>query len=296
MMSGISIEEYLAAQEKRQIKGGKSGAEVWEAEGGYVLKHVREERLAGPEVFALYRNEAYFYQLFGQKMLPCLPEVLEVQISDYEILILMKKYRQLPKKEISDGLLRKIMGALALVHGQEPPAFLGQEQKRPEHFGKEQTEDCVAGWRSVLAEHPGAFDEGILMKTAAKINDIISWHQEEERVLCHGDFHWDNLLRGDDGEIVVCDWQGVNVGGASGDVSFFLSRLGADGISVEPEKVVELYCQERLRLTGKNISSKGLLRHMKAANAIVTFQCWHQYLHGCSCENVRGIYGKMAMD
>lgn len=296
-MHGINVKEYLATHENREIRSGKSGAEVWEVEGRFVLKYVRRTKLPEPEVFELYRNEANFYQFFGQNchkgMLPCLPEVLEVQASKDEILILMKKYQKLSRDEVSEELLRKIMEALAAVHTQEIPVFLRREKKQPGYLEEDRIEGCIAGWRSVLAEHPGAFDEGILRETAAKINEIIGWHHGEQQVLSHGDFHWDNLLLGENGNIIVCDWQGVNAGGASGDISFFLSRLGADGITIELERAVELYCQERFRLTGETISQDDMIRHMNAANVITSFQFWHEYLHGSSCERVRGIYEKM---
>ncbi len=299
-MHGINVKEYLAAHEHRKIRSGKSGAEVWEVEGRFVLKYVQRTKLPEPEVFDLYRNEAYFYQFFGQnrhkEMLPCLPEVLEVQVFEDEILILLKKYQELSRDEVSEELLRKIMEALAAVHTQEIPAFLRREKKQPGYLEEDRIEGCIAGWRSVLAEHPGAFDEGILRETAAKINEIIGWHHGEQQVLSHGDFHWENLLLGENGNIIVCDWQGVNAGGASGDISFFLSRLGADGISIEPERAVELYCQERLRLTGETISQDDMIRHMYAANVITSFQFWHEYLHGSPCERVRGIYEKMWME
>lgn len=300
MMHGINVKEYLATHENREIRSGKSGAEVWEVEGRFVLKYVQRTRLPEPEVFEFYRNEANFYQFFGQNchkgMLPCLPEVLEVQASKDEILILMKKYQELSRDEVSEELLRKIMEALAAVHTQEIPAFLRREKKQPGYLEEDRIEGCIAGWRSVLAEHPGVFDEGILRETAAKINELIGWHHGEQQVLSHGDFHWDNLLLGENGNIIVCDWQGVNAGGASGDISFFLSRLGADGISIEPERAVELYCQERLRLTGETISQDDMIRHMCAANVITSFQFWHEYLHGSPCERVRGIYEKMWME
>lgn len=295
-----NIEEYLATHENRQIRNGKSGAEVWETEGRYVLKHVQKAKLQQPEVFSLYRNEAFFYQFYRhnghKKMLSCLPEVLDVQVSDYEIMILMKKYQELSGEKADEELLQKIIKVLATIHTQDIPDFLRQEQKEPEHFDKAQIENCLAGWRSVLAEHPGEFDERILTEAAEDINEIISWHHGEEQVLSHGDFHWDNLLKRENGDIMVCDWQGVGIGGASGDISFFLSRLGADGVNPEKEKVIELYCRERFLLTGKNISPKELQKHMNAANVIVSFQFWHQYLHGSSCERVRGIYEKMVMD
>lgn len=294
------IKQYLEAHENRQIRSGKSGARVWEIEDRYVLKYVQREKLPEPGVFALYQNEAYFYQYFEQdrhgEALSCLPEVLDVQVSDREILILMKKYQQISRTEAGEGLLQKIMGTLAMIHTREVPVFLRQEQKPPGYLEKEQIESCLDGWRSVLEEHPGVFDERILTEAAAKINETIGWHHEEKKVLCHGDFHWDNLLRRENGDIVVCDWQGVGTGGASGDISFFLSRLGADGTDIEPGKVTELYCHERFLRTGEAISPKELLRHMMAANLIISFQCWHQYLHGSSRERVRGIYEKMVME
>lgn len=299
-MQGINVKEYLAAHEHRKIRSGKSGAEVWEVEGRFVLKYVQRTKLPEPEVFELYRNEAYFYQFFGQnrhkEMLPCLPEVLEVQVFEDEILILLKKYQELSRDEVSEELLRKIMRALAAVHTQEIPVFLRREKKQLGYLEEDRIEGCIDGWRSVLAEHPGVFDEGILMETAAKINELIGWHHGEQQVLSHGDFHWDNLLLGENGNIIVCDWQGVNAGGASGDISFFTSRLGADGITIEPERAAELYCQERLRLTGETISQDDMIRHMNAANVITSFQFWHEYLHGSSCERVRGIYEKMWME
>lgn len=299
-MHGINIKEYLAIHENRQIRSGKSGAEVWEIEGKYVLKYVQRAKLPESGVFALYQNEARFYQFFGQNLnrraLACLPKVLEVQVSEDAILILMKKYNELSRNGISEELLRKIMGALAVIHTQDIPAFLRREQKQPGYLKEDQIEYCLAGWRSVLAEHPGVFNEGILTDTAAKINEIIGWHHEEEQVLSHGDFHWDNLLLDENGDVVICDWQSVNDGGASGDISFFLSRLGADGINIEPERVVKLYCQERFQRTGENISKEDMIRHMNAANVITSFQFWHQYLHGSACERVRGIYEKMRME
>ena len=298
-MHSINVEEYLAAHESRQIRSGKSGAEVWEIEGKYVLKYVQRAKLSEPGAFERYQNEAHFYQFMDQgsfgERLSCIPEVLKVQVSNNEILILMKRYQELSRDLVSEELLRKIMRALAVVHTREIPDFLKQEQRQPGYLTSEQIRECATGWRTVLEEHPGAFDEGILTETADRINEIIGWHNGEAQVLSHGDFHWDNLLRREGGDIIICDWQGVNAGGASGDISFFLSRLGADGIALEPQKAVELYCNERFQLTGENISQDEMLNHMNAANTITSFQFWHQYLHGSACGRVREIYEKMAV-
>lgn len=295
-----NIKEYLTAHENQQIRSGKSGAKVWEIEDKYILKYVQKTELPEPEVFTLYQNEAYFYQFFEpdnhKKRLPCLPETLNVQVSDDEILILMKKYQELSKEKISEELLQKIMRVLAIIHSQEIPPFLKTQQKQPEYLEETQINSCLAGWQSVLSEHPGKFDEEILRKAAEKINKVIEFHHAEEQILNHGDFHWDNLLQKENGDLVVCDWQGVGVGGASGDIGFLLSRLKADGINIEPRKVIELYCYERFLLTGKNISPEKLQMYIKAANFIVSFQCWYPYLYGSSYERVNGIYKEMGMD
>lgn len=297
-MNISNIMDNPAAYAGRQLRNGKSGAEVWEVEDRYILKKVRKEQLPDPAAYTLYRNEAYFYRFFGRSSgemtLACLPEVLDIRISEEEIGILMKKYREPSREKMDEPLLRKILGALALVHSAGIPDFLKRGQKEPEYLGREQIETCVSGWRAVLAEHPGAFDEAILTETAGRINEIIGWHHAEEQILSHGDFHWDNLLQGDDGAILICDWQGVNMGGASGDISFFLSRLGADGTSLEPKQVVELYCRERFLLTGETVPGEELLTHMQAANTITSFQFWHHYLHGSDRGRVGGIYEKMA--
>ena len=172
----MNMEGYLANHDNRPIGNGRSGAEIWEIEEKYVLKHIRKENLPDAGAFPLYCNEAYFYRFWGQQAggAPSfLPKVLEVQATDDEIFILMNRYQELSRAEADDRLLRKVMGTLAMIHTQDIPAFLRQEQRPPEYLAREQIESCLAGWRSVLAEHPGAFDERILADTAADINELI---------------------------------------------------------------------------------------------------------------------------
>ena len=88
---------------------------------------------------------------------------------------------------------------------------------------------------------------------AEKINGIIGWHNNEDCVLIHGDFHWENLLKTDDGRICVCDWQNVGIGGASEDLSFFMSRLATDGIQIELDKILDMYANAVKELSGKTL-------------------------------------------
>ena len=104
-----------------------------------------------------------------------------------------------------------------------------------------------------------------------------------------------NLLTDETGEIKVCDWQGVNVDGESADISFFFSRLEADGFSVDRE-LLKHYSEETERKPGAVVEAKEIEWHIKASNIITTFRFWHYYLHGNPVERVREIYGKMIED
>lgn len=276
-----------------EIKVGKSGADVFEIDGKYILKHVVRKIIKEEGLFDAYLREAYFYQSDSGNTMTYRPEILELTISDDELIILMKKYNTIERNTINDELIQKIMKALAKVHTDEIPIFLQKERKKAEPLTEERIAECLCGWESVLREHPGVFAESHLTRVAEKINDAILWHDSEERVLCHGDFHWDNLLMDEKGSIIICDWQGVNEGGASGDLSFFISRLGADCIRIDGLKLLKYYTEAVYELTGKTVSQRDIIGHMNAANTITSFLFWHQYLHGSSEERVRKIYEQM---
>lgn len=291
----INVNEYLNGHDVAEIKVGQSGADVYDIDGQYVLKHVVRQRLK-EDLFATYTREALFYrnQMIRQRIY--LPEVLQAEASENEILILMKKYCRPERYAINAELIQKITKSLAALHTDAPPSFMRKDQEKADPLSDQIITECLYGWKSVLAEHPGSFNESQLNEIASKINNLIEWHDTEDRVLIHGDFHWDNLLEDENGNILLCDWQGVNLGGASGDLSFFLSRLGGDGIRIDAEVFLDYYVNAIWELSGKQIQRQDIIRHMNAANVITSFLFWHQYLHGSSEERVGDIYCKMTKD
>ncbi|MBR5799411.1 MAG: phosphotransferase [Lachnospiraceae bacterium] len=319
-------EEYILNHHASELPGGQSGAKVYDIEGKYVFKTVKKEAV-GEEIFLAYQKEAKWYQ-YASRMSACvganaaagnhaadtysfLPEVYDIASSEEEIKLLMKHYKPLDRAHLDDGLLQEIMTVLAKVHGMEIPSFLresaGQGDSLPEDSSQEEkskaqllTEEeiktSVEGWISVLQEHPDVFGEDDvtdLKGIAPEMNKIIRWHDSEEHVLTHGDFHFDNLLKDEDGNLLICDWQGVNVGAASGDLSFFISRLTGDGIPLEKKEVIECYGRAVKELSGKNVSVDEISSHMEAANLITSFRFWHYYLHGSDAPRVQSIYVPM---
>ncbi len=291
-----SVQEFLKGHAAEQIKIGQSGAAVYDIDGTCILKHVRRENVESEELFCAYRKEALFYRNADGNQRKFLPKILDIQSSEQELAILMKKYRQPMREEINSGLLRKIMRTLAQIHTGNIPLFLRQNRAEAEPLPEKQIQESLRGWRTVLAEHSGSLEEKPLPEIAEKINAVIRWHGSEEPVLTHGDFHWDNLLMNENGDILICDWQNVSVGGASGEISFLLSRLSADGITVDAQRALSFYAEAVFELTRKPIDLEAVRGHMAAANLITSFQFWHQYLHGSSVERVRGIYDAMRKD
>ena len=289
----MNVNEYLKKHNTTEIIVGQSGADVYEIDGKYILKHVVRQKLQD-EQFDTYSREALFYQSMGKRRY--LPEVLKAEVLENEILILMKKYGRPERSAINAELIHKLTKALAALHTDQVPSCLQQDKEKADPLSDQMIAECLSGWKSVLEEHPGAFDESQLDAIASKINELILWHDSEERVLVHGDFHWDNLLEDENGNILLCDWQGVNLGGASGDLSFFLSRLSGDGVRLDATVLLDSYTNAIRELSGKQIERQDIIRHMNAANVITSFIFWHEYLHGSSEERVRDIYGEMIKD
>lgn len=291
----MNVKEYLNGHNAKEIKVGKSGADVYEIDGKYVLKHVVRQRLK-EEQFVTYTREVLFYQNQMIRQRIYLPEVLKAEASENEILILMKKYYRPERNAINAELIQKITKALAALHTDETSSFMSKDKEKAELLSDQMLTECLSGWKSVLAEHPGSFSESQLEEIAGKINKLIAWHDSEDRVLVHGDFHWDNLLEDENGNILLCDWQSVKLGGASGDLSFFLSRLGAEGIQIDAAVFLDSYVNAVWELSGKQMKRQDIIGHMNAANVITSFVFWHQYLHGSSEEQVGDIYSKMTKD
>ena len=291
----MDYRSYLEEKEISEIRTGQSGASVYEIDGKTILKHVVRRDLPDDR-FDTYSREALFYREKNRENPPYLPEVLDAQVSDDEITVVLKKYHPIDRTKIDDSLIRKVAALLARIHTDRIPAFMRADSRKANLLPAEQIQHCLEGWQAVLAEHPGVFDEAPLLDISRKLNSIIGWHDGEERLLSHGDFHWDNLLADDAGNLLVCDWQGVCVSGESGDISFFMSRSGADGIVINEQLFLEAYSDTVRELTGRRVDAEEIRRHMAAANIFTTFVFWHMYLHGNDAERVKGIYGKMVED
>lgn len=291
----LNIQKYLEDKDVKKIRIGQSGADVYEINGESILKYVKRERVENG-MFDTYMREALFYESEINRGKKYLPDIEELELSYDEIIILMKKYNQPKRDDIDEGMIKKVMDVLAHIHADDVPKFMENDGEMINGLKADEIESYLNGWKSVLDEHKGAFADDALDDIAENINRIILWHNLEESVLIHGDFHFENLLLDDDGNIVVCDWQSVKRGKPSTDISLFMSRLSADGVDIEPLKILDVYADSMEKISGKKIDGEDILKHISAENIITSFIFWHNFLHGNDEQRVRGVYEKMIED
>ncbi len=288
----LNFIQYVRVHTLRKITVGKSGAEVYLLDGGRVAKHVCRSVLQNDERWTTYRREAMLYACPAAKGQAFLPEVYHCSYDDNEIQLIMKQYRPLAFSQLDDGLLYKVLSVLADIHRLTPPDFLPQQKPSPVCLPAEDIVAYLSGWRSIVERHGDAFSPAVLYAIAEKINEVNTRLFSAKQWLCHGDFHFENLLQDDVGNIIVCDWQNVGLGHVSGDLSFFLSRLSAEGQNIPKEKVIAAYCT----LSDTGVTPDEITVQMALANLNTSFMFWHNYLHSASRERVGEIFHKMAAD
>lgn len=295
MNGNAELAEYVKAHSRNEITRGKSGASVCELDGQRIAKYVRRDRLNDASAWAAYEREAMFYAYASKLGLPFVPQIEMNQVRADEILLIMKKYRPLSREEINNELLEKILLCLAKIHRLDVPAFLDQKKAEPVFWDEKSCAEYLCGWKAVLAEHGDLFDDAQLHAIAQHANEINRKYASQNIRFVHGDFHFENILMDEDGNVVICDWQNCGTGDVSGDISFFISRLLSDGYSVDSGEIIQTYCACAAGL-GETVCPKDVEIQIRLANLNTSFMFWHQYLHNSTEARVRSIYGKMIGD
>lgn len=276
----------------KEITLGQSGAHVYELDDHRVLKVAFRNEVQDERIWDSYVKEALFYESCKAEFLP---KVFVNIHTEKEIFLILEKCYPLERKRLDKELLQKIMDVLVKIHGMEIPLFIKAQERKTVTFTEEEIQESLQGWKSVLNEHPGVWEEDILEEIAASINNVNQKFFDKQCSFNHGDFHFENILQDAEGKIKVLDWQNCGSGHVSGDISFFLSRLSADGYKMDEKKVIELYCQSTER-SGNRVQPQEIEIQMCLANLNTSFCFWHAYLHGSTAERVGGIYEKMLTD
>ena len=137
----MNVNEYLKEHNTTEIIVGQSGADVYEIDGKYILKHVVRQKLQN-EQFDTYSREALFYQSMGKRRY--LPEVLKAEVLENEILILMKKYGRPERSAINAEMIHKLTKALAALHTDQVPSFLQQDKEKADPLSDQMIAECLS--------------------------------------------------------------------------------------------------------------------------------------------------------
>ncbi len=284
-----TIIERLAGTE---ITLGQSGAHVYELEENRVLKVAFREEVKDERIWDSYVKEALFYESCKVEFLP---KVFVNIHTENEVFLILEKCVPLNREQLDTELLQKVMDVLVQIHAMKIPAFIKVEERKPVIFSKEEIAESLEGWKNVLNEHSGAFAEEWLEEIGTCINEINQKLFIEQSGFNHGDFHFENIMQDTEGNIKVVDWQNCGIGHVSGDISFFLSRLSADGYGIEAKEMIGLYC-ECAEQSGSREQSVEIELQMCLANLNTSFRYWYVYLLGSTTERVQSIYEKMVED
>ena len=287
--------EFLEKHIIKKISTGKSGVDVFELDDNRVAKYALQTRINDDSIWRACQKESQFFSEHSKREYFFLPEVYVNICNEQEFLILMKKYRPIERSELDELLLDEIMNILSKIHMIGVSDHMHPQNTGPIYFERSILEECVDGWESVLCEHGDHFDRKGLQLVKEYINPVNSLFYEPHIWFTHGDFHIENLLRDVSDEIIVCDWQSCAGGNNSGDISFFISRLSADGYDVDNRRIIETYCK-CMEIMNQPVKASDIDIQIKLANVNVSFQFWHEYLHGNSKERVNEIYSKMIED
>lgn len=288
----LKFEKYIEEHMIERIATGKSGADVYELDHSRIAKRVRRDLMQSDDDWDLYQREFRFYSCYNSEEYAFLPRVYHCCQTDNEIQLVMEKYCSIDRCSLDDAMLGKIFFVLAQIHSISEPEFLPKTDAGALQLEQDEIIQYLNGWSDVIREHGNAFMENDLHRIGESINTVNKKVYSPKRACCHGDFHFDNLLADEDGNIIVCDWQNVNIGHVASDISFFLGRLSADGYGISKEKAIQMYC----RFSTADVEYDEIAMQMSLANLNTSFIHWHNYLHGCSLERVRGVWKRMIED
>lgn len=288
----MNMTQYLQEHHAVPVTVGKSGAEVFYLDNGTTAKYVKKDTVS-EDIWNHCVREAQFYQSIAARKLPYLPQILHLHITANETLILMRRYHPLTAGQLTRPKLDRIFASLASLHKETPPDFfIPDATPALPYLDAQAAAACMEGWLSVLREHHPAFSDDIALPglAAEQFNRINQTYALQNPVLCHGDFHLGNVLWDDHDNPIFCDFQSCGIGDGCGDLSFFLSRLSADGVPIDPDDIVQIYSMYS-GLTVREIQNR-----MALSNFNTSFLFWHQYLHGSDVTRVHTIFDAMKSD
>jgi serine/threonine protein kinase len=305
----INIKKYLRTKFNKiieivkQYKRGISGAHIIEIQidgKNYILKMVEKAGIIDKIALDSFIKEYEFYTLPNTTALKknlghLIPEILYSENNNEYVIIIMKKYEEVLSTDWNKELLDSMIDLITDVHicPLETVLDLGITPSKQEKITEGAINQGKVEWNIVLQEHGEYFDQTILDNIAVsftKINDIMN---NSGQYICHGDFHPGNILKDEDNNLILCDWQNINFNNGVGELSFFISRGLSSGLSLNKDELLGIYCTKLSMKLGIEYSFIELKKILCASTVMTNFLLWPNYLHGSERSRVENIYKEM---
>jgi len=293
IISHLTNKSVFAHVEKiERIYTGASGAELFAIVAGgneYVLK------TASPigRHIADYQRECSFYELNRTLRLSFAPEIVYMENHpEHGIIIVMKRYKSISHNEWDRELQFRAVDLCAELNSVPTESVSGLACFVPAVIDPDFTQKSYSEWKTVLSQHRGEFDDLILDEIYKNICLVCPVLNSEPHYVCHGDFHSENILMDDD-RLMLCDWQNVGIGKCIGDISFFISRSIGFGINVNPDELLDHYCEMLSIKKAFEIKKSVLLKERYASSVLNIFSFWAYHLKKCSREKVAMYFDEM---
>lgn len=280
------------------INLGASGArliDITDIQGRYVVKHTYPSLLQNENnIVSSYEREWEFYSRFKENIPLPIPKVIYIERNqEYGNIIVFPYYNQIELSLWSMELQLKAIDFCAKLHSLDTHLIkeFGVEFK---HISSdnEQLNNSLTDWNYVLNQYDGHFNKEILKSIFIKFNSICNILNNPPHNVCHGDFHANNIML-DNEDIVVCDWQCVGIGKGAGDISFFISRGMAEGITMNEDVLIDYYCERLSNYTKTEVKKSDIYNVINASTVFTSFMYWAYYLKNADLNTVSEVYNKM---
>ena len=289
---------FTAVQSLEPLRNGASGAKVYrviDQAGSYVVKHTHPSLCGGDQhLLSSYERELRFYSVVDSGTFPAVPQALHVENNpELGFILVLPNYERIEFDQWSPKLQERAAELCAQIHSLDPACVesLGLEFEEIT-VDTDSLDQALENWIYVLNRHCQQLDTKPLQNIRDSMSSICSILNAPPHRVCHGDFHAENLLL-NQGDLVICDWQNVNIGKGAGDISFFISRGKAAGIDIDAAQLIDRYCEKLSFYTKQEVEKKDIYDVINASTVHISFRFWPHYLRDAKADRVFQIYDAM---
>ena len=147
-------------------------------------------------------------------------------------------------------------------------------------------------WNKIICKHRNYFESNIIDNIFKMLDFICLILNNDPHYICHGDFHPENILMNNH-EIIICDWQRINIGKSISEIFFFISKALDFGINIIENEIIEYYCQKLSEYKMENVDKLKIQKEKNASILYITFIHWPYFLQNSNIERINIHYNNM---